>query len=117
MFLHMDASDELPRVSFLNKKSLRRKTNRISLPRGPVQDQKFTSRANSSRFWLTLLFHLAGFGWLWPALTAHGWLWLRRLWLDLVGLFWVAGMWLAMGALLALILNFLCWASCWYHNS
>ena len=26
--------------------------------------------------WLTLLFHLAGFGWLWPALAAHGWLWL-----------------------------------------
>ena len=35
--------------------------------------------------------HLAGLGWLAPRLTAHGWLWLRRLWLDLVDLFWVAG--------------------------
>ena len=46
------------------------------LPRGPVQNQSFTTRANSSRFWLTLLFNLGGVGWLWLAVACSDCSWL-----------------------------------------
>ena len=42
----------------------------------PVQNQSFTTRANSSRFWLTLLFNLGGFGWLWLAVACSDCSWL-----------------------------------------
>ena len=46
------------------------------LPRVPVQNREFTTRANSARFWLTLLFDLGGFGWLWLAVAGSDCSWL-----------------------------------------
>ena len=40
------------------------------LPRWPIQERKVTSTRQSSRFCFTHFFHVAGFGWLWPVLTA-----------------------------------------------
>ena len=46
------------------------------LPRGPVQNREFTTRANSARIWLTLLFDLGRFGWLWLAVAGSDCSWL-----------------------------------------
>ena len=51
--------------------------------------QKVTSRLSSVSFCICLV--LVGCARVWTVLTAHGWLWLWCLWLDLVGLFRAAG--------------------------
>jgi len=66
----------LPLASFSKKKTFTEEKKYSSAPPKVQQNCRTGLLFLVGSLWLTLLFHLAGFGWLWPALAAHGWLWL-----------------------------------------
>ena len=63
-------------LPFITKKQSTEETKYNSAPPKVKLNGRTGLLFSVGSLWLTLLFHLAGFGWLWPALAAHGWLWL-----------------------------------------